>query len=196
MALTFLTFRPSQTWFITGSQDKKLEGTEVHTEGRPRIHALLWPFKGNAGRLWREQEHQTFSVLSSPSFRFRMTMILWAPSRSAVLWSQQWISCPTVSHGTGATCHFPLPSQCGRESSPGLLSLIFIWFSFSSSALLFLTFSQKTWCWWQLLWDNHFRWGSLLPAGRHGRRKERVDQSSAGGGKMWQIGGKNLQWNF
>lgn len=190
----------SQTLFITGSQDKKLEGTEVHTEGQPRVHALLRPFKGNVGRLRWEQEHQNFSVLSSPSVLIRMMMILLAPSPSVVLWSQLWISCPTVSralsHDTHGACHFPLLSRHGRESSPGTLSLTSLLFSFGSSALFVFTFSQKTRRWRQLLWDHHFRWGSVLPAGGHSRRKEGLDQSSAGGGKMWQIGGKSPQWNL
>lgn len=55
--------------------------------------------------------------------------------------------------------------------------------------------SQKTRRWQQLLWDNHFGWGSLFPAGGRGWREEGVDPSGAGSSKMWQIEAKNPHLN-
>lgn len=42
-------------YFITGTQEKKLEGAKVHTEGRPCFYALLWPYKGKDIDLYKNR---------------------------------------------------------------------------------------------------------------------------------------------
>lgn len=113
-ALTFLALcellwpGDSQTWSITGSQDKKLEGTEVHTEGRPGFHALLRPFKGNASQLRsRNVRPSVFTAILPFSLEWQWFSGLhsspWFCGHSCGFRAWRWAS--LLSRDTSPHCH-------------------------------------------------------------------------------------------
>lgn len=189
-------------YFITGTQEKKLEGAKVHTEGRPCFYALLWPYKGKYIDLYKNRiriyfPHIIFLGLSSCLLLSPLCQGD-DPLGSIHLRGSVVTAVEFVPDGEWDCCHRKHMSHvassltsCDRKI---YMILLFTINSFSPSHCFqpifcksFTGFSQKIRRWRQPLWDNHLRWDSLLPSSRYCWRKKGVDQSSAGSVKKWKV---------
>lgn len=56
--------KSDKTSAVAGTQEKKLEGAQVHAEGRPCLYALLWSHKGKYWQLWAKEKkvHPVFYI--------------------------------------------------------------------------------------------------------------------------------------